>query len=83
MKFNQEKMDEIKDALVKKGARKPCSICGSKDLVIVDELILMEISTGGKFPTIVTGCGNCGKTEIFGANTLVPGLLSSSGIGEL
>ncbi|MED3986315.1 hypothetical protein P4646_19990 [Peribacillus simplex] len=82
MIFTQEVKTRIQDALISKGANKPCSVCNSKDLVLVDELILSDKSSGGKFPTIVTGCGNCGKIETFAANTLVPGLLPNGKVGE-
>jgi len=75
MIFNGETLAKIEDALTSKENKKPCSFCGSNDSVIVDELILMKKAKGGNFPVIVTGCGNCGKTDTFAANTLVPGLL--------
>jgi len=75
LKFNDENLTKIGNALTKKGNERPCSFCGSNDLVIVDELILMKKSDEGNFPVIVTGCGDCGKIETFAANRLVPGLL--------
>lgn len=81
MRFTQDILSKIQEALIEKVGNKPCTLCGSSDSVLVDEIILMEKSTGGKFPVIVTGCGNCGKIETFAANALVPGLLPSK-VGE-
>ncbi|MGD6832569.1 hypothetical protein ACQCT5_10420 [Sutcliffiella halmapala] len=76
MKFSQKQLDEIHDALLIKGVDKPCNACGSTELVVITELILLDQSKPGNFPAIVTGCGNCGKMQFFGAKTLVPGLFA-------
>lgn len=77
MRLNKEQLEIIAKTLNDKGVSKVCSACGTKDPVIVDELLFLGKSTSGKFPVIVTGCGHCGITQNFAVNRLVPELFNN------
>ena len=74
MRLTKDQLEIIAKTLNDKGVSKTCAACGTKDPVMVDELLFLGKSTSGKFPLIVTGCGHCGLTQSFAVNRLVPGL---------
>ena len=74
MRLTKEQLEIIARTLNDRGVSKVCSACGTKEPVIVDELLFLGKSTSGKFPLIITGCGHCGLTQSFAVNRLVPGL---------
>lgn len=77
MILKKDQLEIIAQTLNEKGVSKVCSACGTKDPVIVDEILYLEKSSSGKFPLIVTGCGHCGLTQQFAVNRLVPGLFTT------
>ncbi len=77
MRLTKDQLEVIAKTLNAKGVSKTCAACGTKDPVMVDELLFLGKSTTGKFPLVVTGCGHCGLTQSFAVNRLVPELFDN------
>lgn len=82
MRLTEDQMAQVGKSLVDKGVGTQCKECGSKEAVMVDEVMLYKKSSGGDMPVILTGCANCGFTKTFAANRLVPGLFPDGKMNE-